>query len=154
MTVALSEVVRTRGLFCTLSAIVPDNFHAPQAGGKVDLKRLTQLGRALQEFGVNKIPAYSPQARELGERSFGTWQGRCRRKCECAAFRTGKPFTGSCARNTCRLKDILAVPAAQKGTAFVQSARKDLDRVFSLQYERVVANDNTVAVDDRVFQLG
>jgi hypothetical protein len=46
-----------------------------------------------------------------------------------------------------------AVPAAQKGSAFVRARRKDLDWVFSLQQERTVDNDNTVAVDNRVFQL-
>ncbi len=64
MMAALSEVVRTRGVFCTLySDRAGHFFHTPRAGGKVDLKRLTQLGRALQELGVKMIPAYSPQAR-------------------------------------------------------------------------------------------
>jgi hypothetical protein len=45
-------------------------------GGKVDPYRLTQVGRALRELGVQMIPAYSPQARGRSERSFGTWQGR------------------------------------------------------------------------------
>jgi hypothetical protein len=45
-------------------------------GGKVDSHRLTQVGRALHELGVQMIPAYSPQARGRSERNFGTWQGR------------------------------------------------------------------------------
>src|SRR5207248_5726545 len=35
----------------------------PQGGGRVDPHRLTQVGRALRELGVQMIPAYSPQAR-------------------------------------------------------------------------------------------
>ncbi len=46
-----------------------------------------------------------------------------------------------------------AVPAAEKGHAFVPVAGQDLDRVFSLQQERVVAQDNTVRVGDRVWQI-
>jgi hypothetical protein len=46
-----------------------------------------------------------------------------------------------------------ATPAAQKGTAFVRSHRKDLEWVFSLQHERTVNQDNTVTLDSRVFQI-
>lgn len=37
-----------------------------------------------------------------------------------------------------------SVAAAEEGTAFVPCTRTDLDRVFALQHERVVARDNTV----------
>ena len=42
----------------------------------MDKHRLTQVGRAMKELGVQMIAAYSPQARGRSERSFGTWQGR------------------------------------------------------------------------------
>ena len=42
----------------------------------MDLHRLTQVGRALRELGIQMIPAYSPQARGRSERNFATWQGR------------------------------------------------------------------------------
>ena len=45
-------------------------------GGKVDRHRLTQVGRALRELGIQMIPACSPQARGRSEHKFGTWQGR------------------------------------------------------------------------------
>ena len=44
-------------------------------------------------------------------------------------------------------------PAAEKGTVFRQRRRSDLDRVFSMQTERVVAKDNTVTIQDRCWQL-
>ena len=37
-------------------------FFTPQAGGKVDRERLTQVGRALKQLGIEHIPAYSPEA--------------------------------------------------------------------------------------------
>ena len=46
-----------------------------------------------------------------------------------------------------------SVAAAQKGSAFVALRRKDLDDNFSVQQERVVNQDNTVHVDNRVFQI-
>ena len=43
--------------------------------------------------------------------------------------------------------------AAQAGTAFRKTARKDLDHIFSIQTERVVEKDNTVAIKDRRWQI-
>ncbi len=45
--------------------------HTPEAGGKVDKDKLTQVGRALR---IELIPAYSPEGRS--ERMFGTLQKR------------------------------------------------------------------------------
>jgi hypothetical protein len=45
------------------------------------------------------------------------------------------------------------VNAAERGTAFVPLKRKDLNLVFSLQHERVVARDNTVSFANRSWQL-
>ena len=35
----------------------------------------------------------------------------------------------------------------------MRTRRKDLDWIFSIQHERTVNNDNTIALDNRVFQL-
>jgi hypothetical protein len=43
--------------------------------------------------------------------------------------------------------------AEEKGTAFRRCNRKDLDWVFTIQTERVVAKDNTVAIAARSWQL-
>jgi hypothetical protein len=45
------------------------------------------------------------------------------------------------------------VAAAAKGTAFVRLRRRDLDWVFSIQYQRRVNNDNTVTLFNRVLQI-
>jgi hypothetical protein len=47
-------------------------FCTPAAGGKVDRKQLTQVGRALEHLGVDHIAAYSPEARGRSERLFQT----------------------------------------------------------------------------------
>jgi transposase len=73
----LREVIETQGLFCALYSDRGSHFFVtPKAGEKVDKHRLTQVGRAMKELGVQMIPAYSPQARGRSERNFGTWQGR------------------------------------------------------------------------------
>ena len=79
---ALREVVEKQGLFCALYSDRASHFFlTPKAGERVDHHRLTQVGRAMRELGIQMIPAYSPQARGRCERSFGTWQDVCRRSC-------------------------------------------------------------------------
>ncbi len=46
-----------------------------------------------------------------------------------------------------------AVTAAQPESAFVPMGNHDLERIFSLQQERVVNRDNTVSVGGRVLQI-
>ena len=73
----LHEVVESKGLFCSLYSDRGSHFFTTRKEGeKVDKHRLTQVGRALKELGVQMIAAYSPQARGRSERNFGTWQGR------------------------------------------------------------------------------
>src|SRR5581483_5410080 len=66
---AVRQVVEERGIFCALYSDRASHFFVtPKAGGKVDPDRVTQLGRALRELGIQMIPAYSPQARGRMER--------------------------------------------------------------------------------------
>src|SRR5581483_2817258 len=51
-------------------------FVTPKAGEPVDKNRLTQVGRALKQLGIEHIPAYSPEARGRSERTFSTLQDR------------------------------------------------------------------------------
>ncbi|MCA1601818.1 MAG: hypothetical protein LC776_09315 [Acidobacteria bacterium] len=73
----LREVIEQQGVFCALYSDRASHFFlTPKADQPVDHTRLTQVGRALRELGVQMIPANSPQARSRSERGFGTWQGR------------------------------------------------------------------------------
>jgi transposase len=152
---ALREVVETQGLFCALYSDRGSHFFVtPKAGGKVDPHRLTQVGRAMKELGIQMIPAYSPQARGRSERSFGTWQGRLPQELRLAGINTlEQANTFLRERYIEQFNRQFSQPAAEKGTAFRQCHRSDLDRVFSIQTERVVAKDNTVTIQDRCWQL-
>ena len=97
---ALREVIEREGLFCALYSDRASHFFVtPKAGEPVDKSRLTQVGRALKELGVQMIPAYSPQARGRSERSFGTWQARLPRCGWLRSPRWKRP-TASCANAT------------------------------------------------------
>jgi transposase len=152
----LREVIENQGLFCALYSDRGSHFFlTPKAGEKVDKHRLTQVGRAMKELGVQMIPAYSPQARGRSERSFGTWQGRLPQELRLAgidtleeanAFLRGSYLT--------EFNEKFTVVAQEKGTAFRKTARADLNWIFTVQSERVVAKDNTVTMGEKVWQIG
>ena len=151
----LRTVVEEQGLFCSLYSDRASHFFlTPKAGEAVNHDRLTQVGRAVKELGMQLIPAYSPQARGRSERGFGTWQGRLPQE-----LRLRSIVTPEAANRFLREQYIaefnqrFSVAASERGTAFVPLRRKDLDLVFSLQHERVVARDNTVSFANRIWQL-
>jgi transposase len=144
---ALREVVEGRGLFCSLYSDRASHFWlTPKAGEPVDRQALTQVGRAMRELNVQMIPAYSPQARGRSERSFRTWQGRLPQELRLEGITTlegANRFVRD--RYISEFNRRFSVAASEEGTAFVPCTRADLDRIFCLQHERVVARDNTVS---------
>src|SRR6201997_1312011 len=152
---AVREVIERKGLFCALYSDRGSHFWlTPKAGAKVDPHRLTHVGRALRDLGVQMIPAYSPQARGRSERSFGTWQGRLPQELRLRDIRT----VGAANRflrdvYTAEFNRRFQVPATQRGTAFTACPRRDLDLTFSLQFQRSVNRDNTVSFQNLVLQI-
>jgi len=153
---ALREVVEQRGIFCSLYSDRASHFWlTPKSGERVDRQRMTQVGRALRDVGIEMIPAYSPQARGRSERNFGTWQRRLPQELRVRGITTREEanrflresYIGEMSRR-------FGVEAAQAESAFVPAGGKDLERIFSLQHERVVNRDNTVSFANRVLQIG
>ena len=149
------EVIQRKGVFCALYSDRGSHFWlTPKVGGRVDPHRLTQVGRALRELGVQMIPAYSPQARGRSERNFGTWQGRLPQELRLRGIPTLE------AANTFLREHYVAefnrrfqVQAAERGSAFVTRTGRDLDLIFSLQFERTVNRDNTVNFQNLGLQI-
>ncbi len=153
--VGLREVIETKGLFCALYSDRGSHFFVtPKAGEKVDKHRLTQVGRALKELGVQMIPAYSPQARGRSERSFGTWQGRLPQELRLAGIGTVEAANEFLRQHyIAEFNTKFTAPGREKGTAFRKTTRADLNWIFTVQTERVVGKDNTVAIADQYWQL-
>ena len=151
----LQEVIERKGLFCALYSDRGSHFwHTPKAGAKVDSQQLTQVGRALRDLGIQMIPAYSPQARGRSERNFGTWQGRLPQELRLRGITTVEAANRFLRQDyivefNCRFQ----VAAEQRGSGFVGVARKNLDLIFSLQYERTVNRDNTVSFQNLALQI-
>jgi transposase len=152
---AIRQVVEEQGLCCSLYSDRARHFFlTPRAGEPVDRQALTQVGRALRELGIQLIPAYSPQARGRSERSFRTWQGRLPQELRLAGVRTREGANRFLEEGyIAEFNRGFSVAAEDVGTAFVPCTRTDLDRVFALQHERMVARDNTVSFDRLTLQI-
>ena len=131
----LSEVIAAKGLPCAFYTDRASHyFHTPEAGGKVDKAKLTQVGRALAQLGIQPsqpkrllrrsrlehIPAYSPEARGRSERAFGTLRDRLPKELKLAGIATVEAANHF-------IKEVyvpehnarFAVPPEQPGPAFV-----------------------------------
>lgn len=152
---AIRQVVEEQGLFCSLYSDRASHFFlTPRAGEPVDRQALTQVGRALRELGIQLIPAYSPQARGRSERSFRTWQGRLPQELRLAGIATLESANSYLCEHYIReFNNRFSVAATEEGTAFMSCTRTDLERIFCLQHERVVARDNTVSFARLVLQI-
>jgi transposase len=152
---ALEEVFGRHGLPLSLYTDRGSHyFYTPEAGGKVDRSRLTQVGRALDHLGVEHIAATSPQARGRSERAFHTLQDRLTKELALAKI------TMIDAANA-YLQDIyipahngrFAIEAEQKGSAFIAIPGIDLGEILCVQEERQVGNDNCVSFNRLKLQI-
>ena len=129
-------------------------FHTPKAGGAVDKSRLTEIGRALRQLGIEHIPSDCPQGRGRMERFFGSWQGRLPQE-------LGRAGLTTLAEANRYIRERFlpwhrrhwTEPARESGTAFVPCGAADLDAIFCVQHERSVAADNTVSVERLRLQI-
>ncbi len=153
---ALLEVFAARGLPASLYSDRGSHyFITPKAGEPVDKDRLTQVGRALKQLGIEHIAAYSPQARGRSERMFDTLQDRLAKELKLA----GIGDVAAANRFLCEVylpahNARFATPAALPDSAFVTVA--DLARlreILCVQEERIVARDNTVSFGRLKLQL-
>jgi hypothetical protein len=108
----------------------------------------------MKKLGMQMIPAYSPQARGRCERNFGTWQGRLPQELRLAGI-SGMQEANQFLRERyiAEFNAKFSVPAKERGSAFRKTSRSDLNWIFSIQTERVVAQDNTIGFRDQIWQL-
>ena len=151
----LRSVIASQGIFCSLYSDRASHFvHTPKGATRPDRTVKTQVSRALEQLGIELIPANSPQARGRCERSYGTLQGRLPQE-----LRTHRIDTVDEANRYItdvylpRHNGQFKVEPGQSGTAFVPVNGQDLNKIFSHQSERVVGNDNTITLGRRQLQI-
>ena len=152
--IGLKETIAAQGLFAALyTDRGSHDFHTPTAGEPVDKTRLTQVGRALKQLGIEHLPSYCPEGRGRMERLFGTLQSRLpplMRQEGLASIEAANQWLATV--YIPHHNPRFAVPAAEEGTAFVPFVGA-LDDILCVQDERVVGNDNTVRDEGRVLQI-
>ena len=142
---ALRSVVQKQGVFCSLYSDRASHFVVtPKGATKPDRSLRTQVGRALDQLGIELIAANSPQARGRCERSYGTLQGRLPQEMRAAGIHSVDAANEFLEQYLPKHNKQFSVPAAETGTAFVPHSGADLNKIFSKQHERVVGNDNVV----------
>jgi len=152
---ALRDVLTAHGL---PMAIYTDRahwaFHTPQAGGPIDRRPRTQVGRALERLGIEHIPAYSPQARGRSERLNRTFQDRLVNELRVAKI-TSVPAANAYLRERFipEYNATFSCVPADPASAFVPLGTVDLEQILCHQEGRLVARDNTVTFEGRSFQL-
>lgn len=114
----------------------------------------TQVGRALEELGIQQIPAHSPQAKGRIERLWRTFQDRLISELRLAQACTLEQANDVLTVFLADFNHRFAVPATESTNDFRRLPHRfDLARCLSFRYQRVVAGDNTVAWAGEVFQL-
>ena len=129
-------------------------FFTPKAGGPVDRRHPTQVGRALAHLGIEHIGAYSPQARGRGERLNRTVQGRLVNELDRASITTREAANAYLRdRFIPDYNDEFAHPPADPTSAFVPLHGVDLDTILCEREERTVGQDNVVTFDELRLQI-
>jgi hypothetical protein len=151
----LRRVIEMHGLFGSLYADRGSHYWiTAEAGGKVDKDHPTQVHRALDQLGIELIPAYSPEARGRSERMFGTIQKRLPQELRVAGITT------MAAANVFLKSHFIPehnrrfrTAPAEAETAFTPYLGRDLADILCVQEERTVANDNTVRYGGVILQI-
>lgn len=105
----------------------------------------TQVGRALEELGIEVIVARSPQAKGRIERIWRTFQDRLISELRLAGAATLEQANEVLLRFLPIFNERFGRAAARAGSAYRKlDQRLDLNYIFSLRYERVVGGDHTI----------
>jgi transposase len=143
---ALKEVFSEHGLPMSLYTDRGSHYFRTTKAGEIDRSHPTQVGRALEQLGVEHIGAYSPQARGRSERAFQTLQDRLSKELRLAGIATAEAANAF-------IRDVylpehnarFAVDPAGEGSAFTPIPGVALDEILCVQEERQVMNDNCVS---------
>jgi transposase len=114
----------------------------------------TQFGRVLEDLQIQMITALSPQAKGRVERLWGTFQDRLVSELRLAGICTLDDANRFLDAYLPTYNARFARPPAERENAYRPvPAKLDLDTIFSFQYSRVVANDNTVRAHATTIQI-
>ena len=152
----LYETVSVYGIFCALYTDRGSHYaYTPEAGGKVDKTKPTQVGRALKRVGIIHKHAYSPQARGRSERMFGTLQGRLPKELALRGITDMEAANRYLREEYIKAhnEEFSVKAESQKSAYHPWIDTVQLWEAFSERYEREVQNDNTVRFEGKILQI-
>jgi len=114
----------------------------------------TQLGRALEELGIQQIAALTPQAKGRIERVWRVFQDRLSSELRLAKARHLEQANRVLEKFIEQYNTRFGKPPRETASDFRAVPKKlNLDRIVSLRYERTVINDHVVSLGARSIQL-
>jgi transposase-like protein len=129
-----------------------DKFSTYSQNNTDDPKAETEFERACRELDIELINAESPQAKGRVERSFGTLQDRLTKHLWLKNIHTLKEANEELERYL----EIFNSKFEKIPTSPEDTHRKntdDLDKIFSIKEERVIANDYVISYYNKILQL-
>ena len=115
----------------------------------------TQIGRALQELGIEWIAAHSPQAKGRVERGFGTMQDRLVKGLRVAGAKTLEQANAYLREEFLPWwnQTLTSQPASSDDAHRALGKEHSLAASLSYVDSRQVARDYTIRFDNRVYQI-
>jgi hypothetical protein len=111
----------------------------------------TQVGRVLEELGIESIAAHSPQAKGRVERLWKTFQDRLVSELRLAGASSLEQANEVLAVFLLSYNQRFPKAAKEPGLAWRKLDRRlDLDYIFSLRYERTVGKDHVVTIGENI----
>jgi transposase len=118
------------------------------------IESLSQFERALKELGVEVIHALSPQAKGRVERLFGVLQDRLVKEMRLRGISTKEEANAFLEEYLPRYNERFKVCPANETDVHVKIPNQvDLNRYLCIKTERTIRNDNTIALDGRLYQI-
>jgi transposase len=143
---ALKEVFSEHGLPMSLYTDRGSHYFRATRAGEIDRGCPTQVGRALDQLGIEHIGAFSPQARGRSERAFQTLQDRLPKELRLAGITNVEAANAFIRQVYLPAHNArFAVLPAGEGSAFTPIPGVDLDEILCVEEERQVGQDNCVS---------
>ena len=118
------------------------------------IESLSQFERAMKELGVEVIHASSPQAKGRVERLFGVLQDRLVKEMRLRGISTKQEANAFLEEYWPRYNEQFSVcPALEADVHVKLPLDVDLDEYLCIKTERTIRNDNTIALDGRLYQI-
>ncbi|HTN71014.1 MAG TPA: ISNCY family transposase [Methylomirabilota bacterium] len=119
----------------------------------VNKRPTTEVGRGLEELGVNLILAGSPQAKGRIERLWGTFQDRLVSELRLAGAKNKAEAQAVLERYLAEHNRKFSKPPAQCEPAWRKASLTQIEQALCFKQQRTVAKDNTVSLEGTVFQI-